>query len=185
MSLALIAYQMIIWAIPILLFFVLLSVDFTLDQHSPTEIPPSGQVSGVKRPFSLSQSQVSTLSTPTAINSAPYMKAVYKVLSTDLQYDIDETDYLSFLEKWKKVKGALYSKPDPLFDAWMLVSGRERDAFDENKFREMYPLVDLEVANVRELCRVRRFAGGSFSGTGWVYGGEDAQEPFNSNATED
>ena len=74
-----------------------------------------------------------------------------------------------------RVKGALYRKPDPLFDAWTLISGQQRDCFDEARFRVMYPLVDEQV---QEACNIRKFAGGSFSKNGWLYREEDAQEPI-------
>ena len=108
------------------------------------------------------------------------MKAVYKCLSIDLQYEVDESDYHGFLSKWKRVNGPFYSRPDPLFDAWLLVSGRQRNAFDEDRFRVVYPLIDIEISSVRDLCKIRRFRNddGIFDGAGWIGGGEDAQQPY-------
>ena len=118
------------------------------------------------------------MSTPSDMASARYMEEVYKCLSVDLQYEINGTHYHGFLAKWRRVKGALYKKPDPLFDAWTLISGQQRDCFDEARFRVMYPLVDMEIERVKEACNIRKFAGGSFSGNGWLYRDEDAQEPI-------
>ena len=157
-------------------------MDFAELQHSSNEIPPSGQVSGRKRALPSSNAENSTLSTPHEINSHSYMKAVYRCLSIDLQYEIDEADYHNFLAKFKRVNGAFYANPDPLFDAWLLVSDKQRNAFNEDKFRVMYPLIDIEISRVREACHVRKLARENdlFSDEGWVYGGEDGQHQFES-----
>ena len=108
------------------------------------------------------------------------MKAVYNCLSFDLQYEIDETDYHGFLAKWKRVNGAFYTKPDPLFDAWLLVSTKQRHAFNEDKFRVMYPLIDIEISTVRDACNIRKFTNDDslFGDGGWVDGGEDGQQQY-------
>ena len=54
------------------------------------------------------------------------------------------SQYQNFLLKRNRVRGVHYQGPDADFDAWMIVCGEERLAFNRNGLRELYPGTDYE-----------------------------------------
>ena len=55
------------------------------------------------------------------------------------------TNYRNFINKRERVHGVHYDKPDPLYDAWMLVTFQERLCFDESYFLESFKGTDFQI----------------------------------------
>ena len=94
---------------------------------------------------------------PNDFDTKQYHKEVYRIIVTNMEVE-DRLDYLyamSFDRKYSKaLKFGNYTKPDPVFDAWMCVYGKSRDQFDPKLLIKYYPNVTDKIKRIRRIVRV-------------------------------
>ena len=89
------------------------------------------------------------------INTKAYYKEVKRLISRDLDFSdgLHEKSVLGFSNRYhKELKNDAYSRPDPYYDGWMMLIGKQRDAFDAELFLKTYPCVKKKIQNIRERC---------------------------------
>ena len=85
------------------------------------------------------------------INSKLYWTAVRLLLFTDLGCDTLTPAHCStFVSNFERKGGVECRLPDPTFDAWCLVTGTPRNAFDTYGFLKCYPSTDSQLEVVRK-----------------------------------
>ena len=62
---------------------------------------------------------------------------------------------LNFHTKYRKKLKRNYDLPDPLLDAWMTITGKQRPEFDVQMFKKNNPSVSGKVDEIRAKCGVR------------------------------
>ena len=68
---------------------------------------------------------------------------------------IQPIDWLRFNNSFIARKGLLYRKPEPNYDAWLLVRGQNRLAFDCLAFFDRFPNVKKRIVKLRKMMNVR------------------------------
>ena len=64
---------------------------------------------------------------------------------------------LNFHSKYRKELKRNYEREDPLSDAWMTITGKQRPEFDAQMFKQNNPFVSGKVDEIRAKCVVRLY----------------------------
>ena len=77
------------------------------------------------------------------INSKEYFKEVKRIIfnNMDLSGSLSKLSVLNFHTKYRKELKGKYDREDPLFDAWMTITGKQRPEFDVQVFKQNNPPV--------------------------------------------
>ena len=91
------------------------------------------------------------------INSKEYFKEVKRMMfnNMDLCCSLSKLSVLNFDTKYRKELKRNYDRADPLFDAWMTITGKQRPEFDVQMFKQNNPSVSGKVDEIRAKCVVR------------------------------
>ena len=82
----------------------------------------------------------------TEINTKKYWKSVRLLLFTDLGCDtLTPAHYHTFVNNFERKGGVECRLPNPSFDAWCLVTGKPRNAFDTSAFLKCYISLNCRV----------------------------------------
>ena len=75
------------------------------------------------------------------INSKEYMQEVYRVIinNMDAKGKLQKINRVAFETKYHKEMKGNYIRPDPYFDAWMSVLGKQRKVFKPSLLVKFYP----------------------------------------------
>ena len=92
----------------------------------------------------------------TEINSRAYHKEVRRQLYTnmDLNRKPKGIDYHSFCRRFERERGLESKCTKPDFDAWCLVIGKCRDAFDAKKFFKLYSTARSQLEYIRNMINI-------------------------------
>ena len=91
------------------------------------------------------------------INSKEYFKEVKRMMfnNMDLCGSLSKLSVLNFDTKYRKELKRNYDRADPLFDAWMTITGKQRPEFDVQMFKKNNPSVSGKADEIRAKCGVR------------------------------
>ena len=91
------------------------------------------------------------------INSKEYFKEVKRIILNDMDSygSLSKLSVLNFHNKYRKELRRNYDRADPLFDAWMTITGKQRPEFDVQMFKQNNPSVSEKVDEIRAKCGVR------------------------------
>ena len=91
------------------------------------------------------------------INSKEYFKEVKRIIFNDMDSygSLSKLSVLNFHNKYRKELKRNYDRADPLFDAWMTITGKQRPEFDVQMFKQNNPSVSGKVDEIRAKCVVR------------------------------
>ena len=91
------------------------------------------------------------------INSKEYFKEVKRMMfnNMDLCGSLSKLSVLNFDTKYRKELKRNYDRADPLFDAWMTITGKQCPEFDVQMFKQNNPSVSEKVDEIRAKCGVR------------------------------
>ena len=85
------------------------------------------------------------------INTKIYWKSVRLLLFSDLGCDtLTPAHYHTFVNNFERKGGVECRIPNPSFDAWCLVTGTPRNAFDTSAFLKCYPSTASQLEVVRK-----------------------------------
>ena len=84
------------------------------------------------------------------INSKEYFKEVKRMMfnNMDLCGSLSKLSVLNFDTKYRKELKRNYDRADPLFDAWMTITGKQRPEFDVQMFKQNNPSVSEKVDRI-------------------------------------
>ena len=85
------------------------------------------------------------------INTSDYNKEVCRLIYTgfDNRSKLTSGHYLTFVDNFDRIGGKDCRRPQPRIDAWCLVWGKFREAFQVKKFLEEYPEVEGKLEEIR------------------------------------
>ena len=92
------------------------------------------------------------------INSKEYLSQESKknnIHYMDSHGSLSKLSALNFHSKYRKELKRNYEREDPLFDAWMTITGKQRPEFDVQMFKQNNPSVSEKVDEIRAKCGVR------------------------------
>ena len=91
------------------------------------------------------------------INSKEYFKEVKRMMfnNMDLCGSLSKLSVLNFDTKYRKELKRNYDRADPLFDAWMTITGKQRPEFDVQMFKQNKASVSGKIDEIRAKCGVR------------------------------
>ena len=91
------------------------------------------------------------------INSKEYFKEVKRIIfnNMDLCGSLSKLSVLNFHTKYRKELKGKCDRADPLFDAWMTITGKQRPEFDVQIFKQNNPSVSEKVDEISAKCGVR------------------------------
>ena len=89
--------------------------------------------------------------------SKEYFKEVKRMMfnNMDLCGSLSKLSVLNFDTKYRKELKRNYDRADPLFDAWMTITGKQRAEFDIQMFKQSNPSVSEKVDGIRAKCEAR------------------------------
>ena len=89
--------------------------------------------------------------------SKEYFKEVKRMMfnNMDLCGSLSKLSVLNFDTKYRKELKRNYDRADPLFDAWMTITGKQCPEFDVQMFKQNNPSVSEKVDEIRAKCGVR------------------------------
>jgi len=92
------------------------------------------------------------------INTKAYFREVKRLINNYLDIGVialkTQAHWKMFILKRSYKKGKAYKLPDPLYDAWMCVTGEKRDVFKAKEFVTQYPSIKLYLKEIRKLCNI-------------------------------
>ena len=68
---------------------------------------------------------------------------------------LSKLSVLNFHTKYRKELKRNYDRAEPLFDAWMTITGKQCPEFDVQMFKQNNPSVSEKVDEIRAKCGVR------------------------------
>ena len=68
---------------------------------------------------------------------------------------LSKMSVLNFYNKYRKELKRNYDRADPLFDAWMTITGKQRPEFDVQMFKQNKASVSGKIDEIRAKCGVR------------------------------
>ena len=91
------------------------------------------------------------------INSKEYFKEVKRIIfnNMDSYPSLSKLSVLNFHNKYRKELKRNYDRADPLFDAWMTITGKQRPEFDVQMFKQNKASVSGKTDEIRAKCGVR------------------------------
>ena len=91
------------------------------------------------------------------INSKEYFKEVKRIIfnNMDSYPSLSKLSVLNFHNKYRKELRRNYDRADPLFDAWMTITGKQRPEFDVQMFKQNKASVSGKIDEIRAKCGVR------------------------------
>ena len=91
------------------------------------------------------------------INSKECFKEVKRMMfnNMDLCGSLSKLSVLNFDTKYRKELKRNYDRADPLFDAWMTITGKQRPEFDGQMFKQNNPSVSEKVDGIIAKCGAR------------------------------
>ena len=91
------------------------------------------------------------------INSKEYFKEVKRIIfnNMDSYASLSKLSVLNFHNKYRKELKRKYDRADPLFDAWMTITGKQRPEFDVQMFKQNNASVSGKIDEIRAKCGVR------------------------------
>ena len=91
------------------------------------------------------------------INSKEYFKEVKRIILNDMDSygSLSKLSVLNFHNKYRKELKRNYDRADPLFDAWMTITGKQRPEFDVQMFKQNKASVSGKIDEIRAKCGVR------------------------------
>ena len=89
--------------------------------------------------------------------SKEYFKEVKRMMfnNMDLCGSLSKLSVLNFDTKYRKELKRNYDRADPLFDAWMTITGKQRPEFDVQMFKQNKASVSGKIDEIRAKCGVR------------------------------
>ena len=89
--------------------------------------------------------------------SKEYFKEVKRMIfnNMDLCGSLSKLSVLNFDTKYRKELKRNYDRADPLFDAWMTITGKQRPEFDVQMFKQNKASVSGKIDEIRAKCGVR------------------------------
>ena len=90
------------------------------------------------------------------INSKEYYKEVKRIIfnNMDLCGSLSKLGVLNFHTNYRKELKGKYDRADPLFDAWMTITGKQRPEFDVQIFKQNNSSVSEKIDETRAKCGV-------------------------------
>ena len=90
-------------------------------------------------------------------NSKEYFKEVKRIIfnNMDLCGSLSKLSILNFHTKYRKELKRNYNRADPLLDAWMTITGKQRPEFDVQIFKQNNLSVSEKTGEIRAKCGVR------------------------------
>ena len=91
------------------------------------------------------------------INSKEYFKEDKRVIFNNMDSCgfLSKLSVLNFHTKYRKELKRNYDRAEPLFDAWMTITGKQCPEFDVQMFKQNNPSVSEKVDEIRAKCGVR------------------------------
>ena len=73
----------------------------------------------------------------------------------DSYVSLSKLSVLNFHNKYRKELKRNYDRADPLFDAWMTITGKQRAEFDVQMFKQNNASMSGKIDEIRAKCGVR------------------------------
>ena len=91
------------------------------------------------------------------INSKEYFKEVKRIIFNNMDScgSLSKLSVLNFHTKYRKELKRNCDRADPLLDAWMKITGKQRPEFDVQMFKQNNPSVSETVDEIKAKCGVR------------------------------